>query len=277
MVFLYPYSLLKKQWGREHKELAYFDLFTGMLVPFLIATTFIVVATANAVGPEAGGIGSGIRDVLELVPVLATTFGEPLALGLIGFGMVAVGVSSIIMHMLAAGFIGCEIFGYDSNSRASLWFAFMPVIGVLGVAYPFPWAMSVTASTLAYPLMPVAVICFIVLLNSKAYMGSERPEGLRRLAWNAVLVFAVVFMIGAAFLALRQNWQDLRQGRTGTTGTTGTTARLAATGLAQGPNAIMEIPQRTGTFDLIFTFPRLEPGGVLLASGDSLRRAQAGP
>jgi manganese transport protein len=54
MVFLYPYSLLRKKWGPAHKEVAYFDLATGMVVPFLIATTFMIVATANTIGPAAG-------------------------------------------------------------------------------------------------------------------------------------------------------------------------------------------------------------------------------
>jgi hypothetical protein len=49
-----------------------------------------------------------------------------------------------------------------------------------------------------------------VLLNRKDYMGNERPEGLVRVGWNAVLGFAVLFMIGAAWLALVQNWADLR-------------------------------------------------------------------
>jgi hypothetical protein len=49
-----------------------------------------------------------------------------------------------------------------------------------------------------------------VLLNRKDYMGTARPEGLGRLAWNVVLGFAVVFMIAAAWLALAQNWADLR-------------------------------------------------------------------
>lgn len=210
MVFLYPYSLLRKKWGPAHKEVAYFDLATGMVIPFLVATTFMIVATANTLGPEPGGAGPGVRNILELVPVLGSTFGPGLALVLIGFGMLAVGVSTIITHMLASGFIGCEIFGRSDNARARRWFSFLPAIGIFGVAYPFPWAMSVTASTLAYPLMPVAVICFIVLLNRKDYMGRERPEGLARLAWNLVLGFAVVFMIGAAWLALAQNWADLQ-------------------------------------------------------------------
>lgn len=209
MVFLYPYSLLRKGWGPAYKEVAYFDLITGMLVPFLIATTFMIVATANTIGPAAGGLGAGVRNILELVPVLGSTFGTGLSLVLIGFGMLAVGVSTIIMHMLASGFIGCEVFGQSDNARARRWFSLLPALGIFGVAYPFPWALSVTASTLAYPLMPIAVICFAVLLNRKDYMGTERPEGAARLAWNAVLGFAVLFMIGAAWLALQQNWTDL--------------------------------------------------------------------
>jgi hypothetical protein len=41
-------------------------------------------------------------------------------------------------------------------------------------------------------------------------MGTERPEGVRRLLWNGVLGFAVMFMIGAAWLAVDQNWTDLQ-------------------------------------------------------------------
>lgn len=209
MVFLYPYSILRKNWGKEYKELAYFDLMSGMVVPFLIATTFMIVATANTIGPEGGAIGNEVRNILELVPVLGTTFGEGLALALIGFGMLAVGFSTIITHMLASGFIGCEVFGFNHESKAKWWFSLLPAVGVLGVIYPFPWQMSVTASTLAFPLMPVAVICFIVLLNRADYMGDERPQGSKKLLWNGVLAFAVVFMIAAAGIALRQNWTEL--------------------------------------------------------------------
>jgi hypothetical protein len=208
MVFLYPYSLLRKRWGTAHKELAYFDLVAGMVVPFLIATTFVIVATANTLGPGTDRPGRAVRNILELVPVLGTTFGEGLALVLIGLGMVAVGISTIITHMLASGFIACEVFGVSQESRAKLWLSFLPAVGIFGVAYPFPWAMSVTASTLAYPLMPVAVICFIVLLNRRDYMGRERPTGAARAAWNVMLGLAVSVMVAGAWLALRQNWAD---------------------------------------------------------------------
>jgi manganese transport protein len=210
MVFLYPYSLLRKKWGPEYKEVAYLDLIMGLLLPFLVATTFLIVATANTIGPAEGQSAAPVTNILSLVPVLSDTFGAGLSLMLIGFGMLAVGVSTIVTHMLASGFIGGEVFGQSDNPKARRWFSFLPALGIFGVAYPFPWAMSVTASTLAYPLMPVAVICFIVLLNRKTYMGDERPDGLVRLLWNVVLWFAVVFMVGAAWLALQQNWADLQ-------------------------------------------------------------------
>jgi len=47
MTFLMPYSLLARGWGKEFRGLARFDLATGMLVPFLLATSCIVVVAAS--------------------------------------------------------------------------------------------------------------------------------------------------------------------------------------------------------------------------------------
>ncbi len=46
MTFLLPYSMLKKKWGREHRGLAIFDLSTGMVIPFVIAVSCVVIASA---------------------------------------------------------------------------------------------------------------------------------------------------------------------------------------------------------------------------------------
>jgi manganese transport protein len=43
--FLFPYTLLARGWGREHRGLSRFDLLTGMLLPFCIATSLMVIAT----------------------------------------------------------------------------------------------------------------------------------------------------------------------------------------------------------------------------------------
>lgn len=47
MTFLFPYSMLKKGWNRDFRELAIFDLATGLFIPFLLATSCIVVASAS--------------------------------------------------------------------------------------------------------------------------------------------------------------------------------------------------------------------------------------
>jgi len=208
MIFLYPYSLLNRKWGKEHKELAYFDLMSGMVIPFLIATTFMVIAVANTIGPADDAQATApVRDLREIVPVLAATFGETQALLLIGFGLTAIGFSTIVTHMLASGFIGCEMFGFDTNSRAKWAFSLVPAIGVIGVLIKFPWFLAITASTLAAPLMPITVIGFLILLNRKTYMGDQVPAGVYRLIWNGMLIASIVIMSVAASFGLRANWK----------------------------------------------------------------------
>lgn len=47
MTFLFPYSLLRKGWGKEFRGLAIFDLATGMFIPFVLATSCVVIASAS--------------------------------------------------------------------------------------------------------------------------------------------------------------------------------------------------------------------------------------
>jgi Mn2+/Fe2+ NRAMP family transporter len=47
MTFLLPYSMLKKGWGREFRGLATFDLSIGLFIPFLLATSCVVIAAAS--------------------------------------------------------------------------------------------------------------------------------------------------------------------------------------------------------------------------------------
>jgi Mn2+/Fe2+ NRAMP family transporter len=44
MTFLFPYTLLARGWGREHRGLSRFGLITGMLLPFTIATSLMIIA-----------------------------------------------------------------------------------------------------------------------------------------------------------------------------------------------------------------------------------------
>ena len=47
MTFMLPYSLLKKKWGKKHRGLAIFDLSIGLFIPFMIATSAILITAAS--------------------------------------------------------------------------------------------------------------------------------------------------------------------------------------------------------------------------------------
>ncbi len=47
MTFLLGYSLISRGWNRDFRGLAIFDLSTGMLIPFLLATSCVVIASAS--------------------------------------------------------------------------------------------------------------------------------------------------------------------------------------------------------------------------------------
>ncbi len=47
MTFMLPYSMRARGWGKSHRGLATFDLATGMVIPFIIATSCIVIASGH--------------------------------------------------------------------------------------------------------------------------------------------------------------------------------------------------------------------------------------
>ena len=53
MTFLLPYSMLKRGWDKNFRGLAIFDLSTGMFVPFILATSCVIIASATQFHTEA--------------------------------------------------------------------------------------------------------------------------------------------------------------------------------------------------------------------------------
>ena len=56
MTFLLPYSMLRKGWDKTFRGLATFDLSTGLFVPFLLATSCVVIAAASQFHAQAPSI-----------------------------------------------------------------------------------------------------------------------------------------------------------------------------------------------------------------------------
>ncbi len=59
MTFLLPYSMLKRGWDKDFRGLAVFDLSTGLFVPFVLATSCVVLASATQfhAKPDAALLG----------------------------------------------------------------------------------------------------------------------------------------------------------------------------------------------------------------------------
>ncbi|MEX2641750.1 MAG: divalent metal cation transporter [Balneolales bacterium] len=47
MTFLFAYSMLRRKWGSEYQGLMKFDLGVGMLLPFMLATSCVMIAAAS--------------------------------------------------------------------------------------------------------------------------------------------------------------------------------------------------------------------------------------
>lgn len=77
MTFLFGYSLLRRRWGKEFRGFVKFDLGTGMLIPFLIATGCVIVAAAS----QFHGVPhQGLMDPAEMAMVQETLGREEIEL-----------------------------------------------------------------------------------------------------------------------------------------------------------------------------------------------------
>ncbi|HEX5054380.1 MAG TPA: Nramp family divalent metal transporter [Planctomycetota bacterium] len=206
MVLLYPYSLLARGWGREHRGLARFDLFVGMLAPYLLATALLVIAAANTLHQQGVEVVPK-SDVATLARVLGDVIGPVSGRLLFDVGMVAMALSTITLHMVVCGFVAMEWFGLPFGSVRQRLCMLIPVPGALA---PFLWAdyavwLAVPTTIVCGAMLPIAYVGFLLLQRSSAYLGEDRPRGWRAVSTSGVLVLAIlVIVVSLAFYLLQK-------------------------------------------------------------------------
>ncbi len=220
MTFLFPYTLMARGWGREHRGLAKFDLGVGMLVPFVLATTFVIISAGNVLHPqmeegiakikadtsltaeeqavEIGKLKGSMRSAVTMSKTLEPFLGEHLSHFVFGLGIIGMTVSSIVMLMLVSGFIMTEICNAQPYGTAYKVGVLMPAVGFLG---PVLWGrlafwLVVPTSVICFFFLPIAYVTFFVMMNSKGYLGADRPKGLHRWLWNLGMG-AAILVVGA--------------------------------------------------------------------------------
>ena len=193
--FLFPYTLLARGWGKEHRGLSRFDLMTGMLLPFCIATSLMVIATGCTIyDPAQFASGSTKLPPTEVAAMLESAglsmFFSRIVFGL---GIVGMALSSITMHMLICGFAACEVFGVEPGGWRYRLACLLPAPGFVGVilwGYIGPW-IAILTSAICGLMLPIAFIAFFILNNSKKYLGEDKPRGIKAVVWNIAMLISI--------------------------------------------------------------------------------------
>ncbi|UCD30042.1 MAG: divalent metal cation transporter, partial [Planctomycetota bacterium] len=193
MTFLYPYSLLAKGWGKNHKGLSRWDLFSSMFLPFVLVTSLVIIAMANTVyNPDLGTVRTDLKPVDAAKALAAIEFlGGSWGRIIFDLGFMGMACGAISTHMVVCGFTFCEMFGLEYTPKRYRLFTLVPAIGILGVAFPSPLWMPVAASAICLTMLPIAYIAFLIMNNKKSYIGDATGKGLTRAVLNIVLIIAM--------------------------------------------------------------------------------------
>jgi len=68
MTFMMPFSLISRGWNKNFRGLATFDLSTGMLIPFVLATSCVVIASAAAFHGQSNDAIAPVAKVSTTIP-----------------------------------------------------------------------------------------------------------------------------------------------------------------------------------------------------------------
>jgi len=193
MTFFFGYSLLARGWGREHRGLARFDLVTGMLIPYTVVTSLIVIAA----GCTIYGTPFAPEQILPAnagVLIGSSGVGPIVGRFIFGFGILAMALSTITLQMLVAGFALCEMLGIEPTGRAYRLACLLPAPAFLGVIL---WRSLGTwivlpAFTIGLLMLPIAYSGWFVLQNSRRFLGDEKPGPKSARRWNAAMLFALL-------------------------------------------------------------------------------------
>ena len=198
MTFLYPYSLLARGWGKDHLGLKDFDLAVSTFLPFVIATTLVVVATANTLHVR----GIEVRSALDVAHTLEPVIGLTLARVVFSLGILSMCLTTATLEMVIAGFVLSEMFGFELNGWRYKAASMSANLGILGAFYALPFWLPVLTSSFNLLMLPVAYIGFYILQNRVDYLGKYVVRGTKGYVWNALLLVAVFVVALGAWLKL---------------------------------------------------------------------------
>ncbi len=198
MTFLYPYTLLARGWGREHRGLKNFDLGTSMFVPFVLATSFVAIAFANTLHEQGIQVKTAVDAAHALQPLIGLSLGRIV----FSFGILSMCFTTLVIEMLLCGFVLSEMFHFEFSGwryRASTMVA---NIGIIGAFFSLPFWLPVLVSSFNLVMMPVAYIGFFILQNKRSYLGEDTVRGTKGAVWGVLLMVAILVVAAGAVIKI---------------------------------------------------------------------------
>jgi Mn2+/Fe2+ NRAMP family transporter len=197
--FLYPYTMLARGWGKTHRRLKNFDLSTSMVIPFVLATGFVVIACANTLHIQGIEVKGPVDAAHALEPLVGLTFGRII----FSIGILSMCITTAVIEMLICGFILSEMFNFEYHGKAYKISTMVANIGILGAFYNMPLWLPVLTSSFNLIMMPITYICFFILQNSKSYLGEDVNRGVKGAIWNTSMIVVIfIVAIGATLKIL---------------------------------------------------------------------------
>lgn len=149
------------------------------------------------------------RSANDLANALVPFLGNKAQL-IFGIGILAMALSTMLVHMMMNGFAISEAFGQPGQRK--LFFMGAAIPALMGLFSPIIWAgtvkaaLVVPASVIATTLLPIAYLIFLLLINSKKVMAEELPK--RRWLINSFVFIATGIAFFASFWALTGKYQS---------------------------------------------------------------------
>ena len=174
--------------------MARFDLFAGMLVPYALASSLLVIAAANTLGDVEVTKTVAVR---QMAGVLGEVVGPVAGTLIFDLGMLAMALSTITLHMVCCGFVAMEWFGLPFGSLRQRLCMLLPVPGCLA---PLFWGdlavwLAIPTTILCGAMLPIAYVGFLLLQRSKEYLGGDRQTGFGGLVATGGLLVAMLIII----------------------------------------------------------------------------------
>lgn len=193
-LFLYA-ALVKKRW-KKTSELPYMkrDIAVSVILGGTVSMAILVVGAANT--------SSEISSAIDVSRGLETVFGS-FAGYMMGFGLLAAGLTSTLTAPLAAGLVVCGIMGWNQEIRSTSMRITMGIIVGLGLIFSSfgikPIQLIILAQLANGILLPLISGWIIWIAAQKSVLGSfsNTPfkTGIASLIWLITLILGIKSII----------------------------------------------------------------------------------